>query len=112
MKYAVIPAMFGDQAVSLTVEIVPVEILLLLSKSSMGKAKTITNVHENKATIFGKDVSLLLSSTGDLLINLRPELIESFALVSETGKMNYPQRIIISSMCSLVIAQQIVWLDS
>ena len=86
--------MFGDQAVSLTVEIVPVEIPLLISKSSMAKAKTIISVHENKATIFGRDVSLLPSSTGHLQINLRPDLIESFAFVSgtqvnESSAVNY-----------------------
>ena len=42
VKYAVIPAMFGDQAVSLTVEFVPVEIPLLISKSSMAKQKPLS----------------------------------------------------------------------
>ena len=71
VKQAVIPAMFGDHAVLLTVEIVPVEIPFLISKSSMAKTKTIISVHENKATIFGRDVFLLLSRTGHLFINLR-----------------------------------------
>ena len=76
--------MFGDQAVSHTVETVLVDTPLLISKSSMEKAKTIISVHEIKTTISGNDVSLLLSSTGHLLINLRPDLIDSFAFVSGT----------------------------
>ena len=84
VKYAVKPAMFGDQAVFVAVEIVPVEIPLLIGKSSTAKAKTIINVHENKATVFRRDVSFLLSSTGHLLISLRPDLIDSFAFVSKT----------------------------
>ena len=49
--------MFGDQAVSLNVETIPVKTALLLNKSSMAKAKTVISVHESEDTIFGRDVS-------------------------------------------------------
>ena len=65
-----IPAKIGDVECSIETEVVPTNIPLLLSKTSLQRAGTVLDLKSDKATMFDKTVDLELTSSGHYCINI------------------------------------------
>lgn len=72
LKKAIIPIKIGDKKCNIETEIVEENIPLLLSKSSLKKAGAIIDMQNDKATMFGKETKLCLSTSGHYCIDISP----------------------------------------
>ena len=77
-----IPANSGGENVFILTDIVDCEIPLLLSKSSMKKAKAILDCANDKVTMFGKDIQLCYTSSGYFCIPITTKQY----IINEVGK--------------------------
>ena len=71
-RKAVIPVNIAGKDCKIEAEIVKENISLLLSKSSLKKAGAIIDMSNNKAVIFGKEIDLCLSTSGNYCIDICP----------------------------------------
>ena len=69
-KRVTIPAKIGNKLCSIEAEVVPVEIPLLLSKTSLQRAGTILNLQEDTAVMFDQQIRLELTSNGHYCIDI------------------------------------------
>ena len=70
IENALIPAEIGGLKVNIETDVVPCDLLLLLSKCSMQKANTKLDFLNNKATMFGRETDLTFTRSGHYCIPL------------------------------------------
>jgi hypothetical protein len=69
----VIPAVIGDTECKIDTEVVDVDLPLLLSKTSLKKAKTHMDIENDKVTMFDKPIKLEFTSSGHYIINVQKQ---------------------------------------
>ena len=69
-KRMIIPIRLGHKNASLSVDIVPVNIPLLLSKESLSKGNSKIDFEKNCLSILGEDLPLNETESGHLIISL------------------------------------------
>ena len=72
-KKVKIPAMIGQTRCQIETEVVPADIPLLLSKTSLKRAGAVLDIENDKAIMFKQPVKLELTSSGHYCVNLRDE---------------------------------------
>ena len=80
---ATIPAKIGKTPCNIEVEIIDAKIQLLLSKSLLKKANTLTDLQNDKVTMFDEDIDIQLSSNGYYAIDILPTDTCSFNDINE-----------------------------
>ena len=68
-----IPARIGHTRCKIETEVVPAEIPMLLSKTSLKRASAVLDIAHDKATMFKQPVKLELTSSGHYCVNLRED---------------------------------------
>lgn len=68
-----IPAKIGQTRCKIETEVVPADIPMLLSKTSLKRASAVLDIAQDKATVFDQPVKLELTSSGHYCVNLRNE---------------------------------------
>ena len=69
-KSVKLPVKLGDKLVKLKCEVLPVNVPLLLSNTTLSKSGTIINVPQQKISMFGQDVPVEKTSNGHFVINV------------------------------------------
>lgn len=69
-KRVKVPAKIGQTKCHIETEVVPVDIPLLLSKTSLKRAKAVLDIENDKATMFHKPVSLEITSSGHYCVSI------------------------------------------
>ena len=78
LKLVKLPCRIGTVNCTIDTEVVPTDIPLLLSKSSLQRAGTILNLKEDSAEMLDQEIKLELTSSGHYCVNiLKDELTES-----------------------------------
>ena len=80
---ATIPAKIGKTPCNIEDEIADAKLPLLLSKSLLKKANTLTDLKNDKVTMFDEDIDIKLSPNGHYAIDILPTDIYSFNDVNE-----------------------------
>lgn len=70
-KRVTIPAVIGQTKCHIETEVVPVDIPLLLSKTSLKRAGAVLDIENDKATMFKQPVKLELTSSGHYCVNIK-----------------------------------------
>ncbi|KAI4873784.1 hypothetical protein NFI96_002219, partial [Prochilodus magdalenae] len=70
-KRVKIPAVIGQTECHIETEVVPVDIPLLLSKTSLKRAGAVLDIENDKATMFKQPVKLELTSSGHYCVNIK-----------------------------------------
>ena len=70
MKLVNIPCKIGNVNCTIDTEVVPTDIPMLLSKSSLQRAGTILNLKEDRAEMLNQDIKLELTSSGHYCVNI------------------------------------------
>ena len=69
-KKVKVPAKIGQTKCHIETEVVPADIPLLLSKTSLKRAKAVLDIENDKATMFQKPVPLEITSSGHYCVNI------------------------------------------
>lgn len=64
-----VPAKIGQTKCHIEAEVMPVDIPLLLSKTSLKRAKVVFDIKNDKATMFQKPVPLEIKSSGPYFVH-------------------------------------------
>ncbi|XP_034552315.1 uncharacterized protein LOC117821880 isoform X2 [Notolabrus celidotus] len=83
-KKVSIPAVIGQTKCKIETEVVPVDIPLLLSKTSLKRASAVLDIENDKATMFKQPVKLELTSSGHYCVKIKDVKLDE----SETSEEN------------------------
>lgn len=70
IKRVKVPAKIGQTRCNIETEVVPVDIPLLLSKTSLKRAKAVLDIENDKATIFQKPITLEITSSAHNCVSI------------------------------------------
>lgn len=87
MKSLKLPCKISSKNAYITTEVVPVDIPLLLSKSSMERANTIIEFAKEKVTMLGEELETVKNEAGHCCIYLGPKVEEVFLTTGETDDL-------------------------
>lgn len=71
IRKVTIPARIGHTKCKIETEVVPANIPMLLSKTSLKRASAVMDIAHDKATMFKQPVKLELTSSGHYCVNMR-----------------------------------------
>lgn len=90
-----IPATIGKTKCNIETEVVPADIPMLLSKTSLKRASAVLDIAQDKAMMFDQPVKLELTSSGHYCVNLRKERINNESQFKQSETPNDEDEILI-----------------